>query len=159
MKPTYELDRSSILRFVRYSRPVPSGCIEWILQPDKDGYGRIRVDGKQIPAHRLAWEWFYGRAIPAGMLICHRCDNRMCVQPAHLFLGTDKDNSDDKLRKGRQTRGSKQHLAKLSPEGARAIKLRLKAGERIVELAREYNVTPQTVGAIKSERSWVHVDI
>ena len=77
-----------------------SGCWEWQGCIDVHGYGRW--GGKR--AHRMIWEEFYG-VIAAGMMICHHCDNRQCVNPEHLFEGTDKDNVQDMWQKGRGNTG------------------------------------------------------
>lgn len=66
-----------------------------------DGYGRLRVDGKKVLAHRASYEEFNG-AITDGLLVCHSCDTPSCINPDHLFLGTDKDNFHDSLNKGRR---------------------------------------------------------
>jgi hypothetical protein len=65
------------------------------------GYGTLYAEGRHQGAHRLAWELANGRAIPAGLFICHRCDNPLCVNPDHLFLGTHTDNMRDMIAKGR----------------------------------------------------------
>ena len=94
------------------SRPVPTNerfwnkvfvslaCWEWTAARQTNGYGRIMHNGRPTAAHRVAWELVNG-PIPEGMSVLHRCDNRICVRPEHLFLGTYKDNSDDKIAKGR----------------------------------------------------------
>lgn len=80
----------------------PSGCWPWTWATSH-GYGRLRVFGRPMYAHRLAYLLAHG-PIPVGMLVCHHCDNPPCVNPAHLFLGTDSDNQQDKVAKGRQWR-------------------------------------------------------
>jgi len=75
--------------------------LNWIESETKFGYGRFFANGKEILAHRMMWIFVYGD-IPKGMCVCHTCDNPRCVNPAHLFLGTKRDNNIDMFAKGRQ---------------------------------------------------------
>ncbi len=84
------------------------GCWEWQGAPSANGYGMIKAEGKYIGAHRYSWELYKG-AIPDGLFVCHACDNRRCVRPDHLFLGTNQDNQLDALAKGRIKTGVESH--------------------------------------------------
>ena len=92
--------RSQIENFEQLTKISMSGYIEWQGRKSFDGYGRIWVDGKEVGAHRAAYIKFVGE-IPEGLYVCHSCDNRLCVNPDHLWLGTHQDNMDDMRRKKR----------------------------------------------------------
>lgn len=80
---------------------LPSGCWMWAGHFGNDGYGKTKWLGDTIRAHRLIWKLLHGE-IPEGLWVLHKCDNRQCVNPEHLFLGTQLDNEKDKDAKGRR---------------------------------------------------------
>lgn len=136
---------------------APSGCIEWSGRRNKDGYGLITMGKKQWLAHRLVWLIKHG-LIPENINVLHHCDNPKCVNICHLFIGTQADNVEDMLRKGRHKAigrsGEKNSMAKLSDEQVDHIKKVLQSdGKRrglITDLACKYGVSISTISQIRS---------
>lgn len=131
-----------------------TGCWNWTLQKDKKGYGRIGVNGTPRGAHRISYELHCG-LVPDEMHVLHRCDNPACINPEHLFIGTNAENMADRNAKGRQQRGSKHGLAKLTEYDALAI--RTATGITLRDLADTYGVCVATVKNIRSGKIWTHV--
>ena len=86
-------------------------CWHWIGSIKSNGYGRLTANRKSHHAHRFSFSAFKGEAIPRGMDVCHACDNRSCVNPAHLFVGSRLDNMQDAQRKGRLSAGGRHSQA------------------------------------------------
>lgn len=132
----------------------------WTGHVDTGGYGGLTKNKKRILAHRLSYELRYG-PIPKhdshhGLSVCHRCDNRLCVNPEHLFLGTHKVNMRDSSRKGRQRKeiGQASHRAKLTDEQVYKIRASKARG---VDLAEEHGVSQTTISAIRNRKVWTHL--
>ncbi len=143
------------IRVERYiERITESGCWLW-TGASISGYGAVNlgVEGGVALAHRVLWEITFG-PIPAGLFACHRCDVRRCVNPHHLFLGTNADNMADCHAKGRESHGSKRPAAKLTEEQVREIRARSATGESNKDLAREYGVVRQIISSIALGKAW-----
>lgn len=129
------------------------GCWLWTDTPGLDGYGKFQAsDGRTERAHRASWRLHRGE-IPKGMLCLHKCDNPRCVNPDHLFLGTQRDNIQDMREKGRF--GGR---ARITATTAGEIKRRLLLGERATDIARTLGIPPGIVFSIKHGRAWRDVE-
>jgi len=141
--------------FDSYWIPEPfSGCHLWIRGVDGKGYGAFVVaHSTNILAHRVAWSLKHGE-IPARMRVLHRCDTPLCVNPDHLFLGTDADNVADCVAKGRKPKGIKHGMSRLLPENIREIRV---SPEGCRKLASRFGVSKTTVQRIRHRRLWKHL--
>jgi hypothetical protein len=151
-------------RWARRVEKSADGCWLWTGALTV-GYGSIggRQDGRPVSllAHRVAWELFRG-PIPEGIFICHKCDVRRCVNPDHLFLGTQADNMHDAATKGRlngrNTSHSERHYhTKLTEHDVRYIRWSYGAGVSQNTLARQFGLTKGAIGHIVHYRNWNHV--
>lgn len=143
-------------RFLTKVDRQPSGCWEWTARLDKHGYGRFALSGgERRLAHRASWELAHG-PVPPGLCVLHRCDNRRCVNPDHLFLGTPKDNTQDMLSKGRcrPRRGDMVWSAKIT--AADVVRIRTSAGPAKA-LAQEYGLSLSSVYSIRKRETWTHL--
>lgn len=131
----------------------PDECWPWQAALKDTGYGVLSIDGRNVRAHRAAYESATGET-PGRLLVLHRCDNRRCCNPAHLWLGTYLDNNRDAKAKGRNQVGSRHYAAKLNEAQVVEIRRRRLAGERGTDLARRFGVTPQSISDIMSGRAW-----
>lgn len=139
------------------------GCLHWTGGASPAGYGMCG----NVGAHRVSYTIFIG-PIPEGMQVCHHCDNPVCVEPTHLFLGTALDNARDKVAKGRQASGPRnpQHIrygidapsSKLKPGQVRKIKDMLARGVAVKNIAAQFGVVPGTIGFIKTGKTWGHLE-
>jgi hypothetical protein len=151
--------KSEIDRFwEKVNKLQPSECWEWQGSSNHDGYGIfLRERGtKQVRAHRVAWELEKG-PIPDGLCVLHKCDNRSCCNPGHLFLGTKKQNMEDAKEKERHAHGSRHGRAILDEVEVQKIRKRCFNGERVSRVAREYGLAPVTIFKAAIGKSWSHV--
>jgi hypothetical protein len=131
-------------------------CLIFIGGSERGGYARVRRANKWVAVHRVAYEEAYG-PIPPGLLVCHRCDRRRCIEPTHLFVGTHADNNADRDRKGRQPplRGEANGRAKLSWSQVAAIRSeRRQRGTTYRVLAQRYGVSERMIGYVVRGANW-----
>lgn len=149
------LSQEVIDRFHSRTRPSPDGCILWVAGKG-NGYGVLYVEKKYQLTHRLAWRIANG-PIPRGLVICHRCDVKNCVNPDHLFLGTRADNNKDARDKGiaNWARGEEHYRAKLNADDVLSIR---RSGLTVSALARHYGVDRKTIRRARDAFHWKHVE-
>lgn len=142
-------------RLEHYTNRTAGGCWKWTGQLDAWGYGRLKWRGRKALAHRLSWESTRG-PVPIGLWVLHRCDTPDCINPMHLFLGTEADNRADMFAKGRQggPRGRANIHAKLTEDQVRAIRSDIRLHS---EIAAEYGVGESAVRKIRNRESWRHL--
>jgi hypothetical protein len=146
-------------------------CWEWIPKPSSCGYGNVTYKGKQRGAHRLAFLLTRGE-IPDSLFVLHRCDNRRCCNPCHLFLGTQTVNIADKVAKGRQAtgdrngarlhpervpRGSRNGSAKLTEAKVAKLRELRRQGWPLKRLAKRFGLCVDMVWRICDGRAWSHI--
>ena len=150
-------------------------CWEWTASLNTAGYGIFWLpDPRRMHvAHRVSWMMANGQ-IPEGLCVCHKCDNRKCVRPDHLFLGTAADNNHDMIRKGRQVwpgapkgdlngvrlhpeslrRGDRNHNSKLNADAVREIRLSTEPASAIAE---RFGVCKSAITLVRRRKSWAHI--
>jgi hypothetical protein len=152
------MDEKTSKRFWdKVKRDSDNGCWEWTSAiGSKYGHGSFSLNGKPVYAHRLSWEIHNG-SIPKGKIVCHHCDNPKCVNPKHLFMGTQRENVADMMRKGRHKPPPKKirepkpgYFKKITAQQVEEIKgLRL-MGIKLSRIANQFGVSDSMVSRIAS---------
>lgn len=151
------------LRFLRSAETnglADDSCWLWTGNVNGNGYGRFPLANTLVLAHRLSYEMFVAPISP-GMNVCHSCDNRLCVNPMHLWEGTQSDNLKDAVKKGRMrppvTRGEANARTRLTEVQVRSIRLMARKGIQKRHLARVFSISPSSVGDIVARKTWAHL--
>lgn len=140
-----------------------TGCWEWTASLNTNGYGQFRINGTTEQAHRAAWMIFRGpipkdQSAYGTVNVLHRCDNPLCVNPEHLFLGDQSDNATDAVSKGRWGKrgmiGEEHGRARLTEPQVRLIRASSDSAET---LAIKLNVSKSTILHVRKRRSWKHI--
>lgn len=132
-------------------------CWEWVGRKSYKKYGIMKINSRNVQAHRFSYELHSGKEVPENMLVCHTCDNPSCVNPNHLFLGTIADNNADRDKKGRKALGEKCGKSKLLEEDIRCIRQMFSLGYSDSEISKYFSVWHTTIRAIRIGRCWSHV--
>ena len=145
-----DLNKSELERFwSRVNKPDKESCWNWNGEFYHDGYGKISLRNKKFAAHRMSYSLNFG-CVPAGLFVCHKCDNKACVNPNHLFLGTHEDNMRDMRNKGRRKEGR----AKVTPEQVIEIRKKWQEGFSTAQIAKSYGVRTALILRVVKFRTW-----
>lgn len=154
---------SRAMPFVRFLRQAEThglsedACWTWAGITNSNGYGRFSLKDNHRLAHRVAYELFVG-PIPDGKNVCHSCDNRLCVNPHHLWLGSQSENLQDAVAKGRMvhpnTRGERNGNGKLKQADVDLIRAMFAGGQKKYRIAERFGVSPTTIADIIGGKTW-----
>jgi hypothetical protein len=136
-----------------------TGCWEW-QGSYKSGYGFFGINGKEVATHRFSYELYNG-PINDGLECCHSCDNSMCCNPEHLFLGTHSDNMQDMVSKGRanKNKGERHHKSSITESDVKNILVLLSSGVSMKKIHEELNISYRIIQRVCSGESWSHVSL
>lgn len=148
--------KTSKERFMFYVKVQENGCWNWLGSTNNDGYGSFQINKKRYRSHKASYLLFVGE-FDQSLYCLHKCDNPSCVNPDHLFLGTQKDNMQDAKRKGRNNKGRGVIFAKLNGDKIREIRKLLKQSMSQTDIAKIYGVKPNTISQIKTGHTWSHI--
>lgn len=138
---------------VLQSTPAPNGCVEWDGPHNSWGYGLFWHFGIKKRAHVVSWELIHG-AMPAGLLLRHKCDNPPCIAVEHLETGTEADNKRDMVERGRSARGERHSQSKLTEESVRLIRELRLSGMMHKDIAKIVRVSAATVSDVLRGHTW-----
>lgn len=155
------------IEFLQRVTPQNNECWNWDgCTRGKTGYGCLKYNGKLVDAHRVSYLLFIGE-IPRGLLVCHTCDNRLCVNPSHLFIGTYLDNYRDAVAKGRIDftrrknggfkKGHRPANSKLSMEQVIEIRELIQQGVKMKAIAPIFNISYQTIRKINCKSTYINI--
>lgn len=135
--------------------PELGNCWEWTgVKFHSSGYGQFSYKLKTVSSHRYSWYLAYGE-IPEGLFVLHKCDNKICCNPNHLFLGTQKDNSDDKVSKQRHTKGNNHGMSKLTENQVFEIRRLWNTGKYYQrEIGEMFDVSQTAISNILLRKTW-----
>lgn len=160
MRMINTLTKHQIELFMSHVKVMPSGCHEWQAYRNPKGYGQWKPNNlPSMTASRVAYMIAHGE-IDDNLLCCHHCDNRACVNPDHLFLGTAKDNLQDMIRKGRavlSTKGEHHGRAKLTEADVLEIRRLHASGVSQRALSKKYEMSKALIHAIVHRKYWTHI--
>ena len=139
-----------------------SDCINWSKSLGHNGYGITTRNNKTYRAHRLVYCDYHGidHSDIKGMVVRHTCDNRKCINPEHLVIGTHQDNMDDMKKRNRTAKGEAHGRAKLSEVDIKTIRDRYIRGSKVhglLAIAKDFGVAFQTVSKIVNRHRWQSV--
>ncbi len=137
-------------------------CWEWTASRRPQGYGQLNINRKLYYAHRISWQIANQKSVPKGIQVLHSCDNRKCVNPSHLWLGSQKDNIRDMVAKGRNNpwspKGEAHPMARLCEGEVKAIRLLYATGKYTYnELSKKFDINQGHVGNIVNGKIWKHI--
>ena len=132
------------------------GCWNWMASKKVGGYGQFRYNGKVCAAHRFSYQFYVGPIAP-GLSVCHKCDNPACVNPSHLFLGTDQENKADMYSKHRNVFGEGHPNSKLTPDQIVSIRKDSSDGIPQRKIASKYKTQRSQVSLIVNRKRWASV--
>jgi len=140
-----------------------TGCWDWTKSLTSSGYGKIYTDSlgrrsKLETVHRLMYKLFIGK-IPDHMQVCHKCDNKRCVNPTHLYAGTQQDNTNDAKERHLLARGEKNGYAKLTSSQVQQIRVFKLNGMSSRDIGTKFNITQRHANAIIKGNSWNHIPL